>query len=238
MIEFIRETGSTNADLAGRLRSGEAVREGHWLVADRQIAGRGRQGREWLGGAGNFMGSTLIRREHGDPPAPSLALLAGIALVETVSPMLAAQHRVQLKWPNDLMIVRAKLAGILLEAHGDVVIVGIGVNLASAPEVDGRETIALSSFGPAPDRDSFAAALAAQFCTEVDRWRTYGLGPIIARWLAAGHPPGTLLSIGGSDGDQLTGTFTGLSDDGALQLSLPGGTTRTIHAGEVQFAAS
>ena len=61
MIQTVAETGSTNADLAARLRSGERVGEGDWLVADRQVAGRGRQGRPWSDGAGNFMGSTVVR---------------------------------------------------------------------------------------------------------------------------------------------------------------------------------
>ena len=77
MIETVAATGSTNADLAARLGAGEALGEGFWLIADRQRAGRGRQGRVWEDGFGNFMGSTLVRRMGGDPPAPSLSLAAG-----------------------------------------------------------------------------------------------------------------------------------------------------------------
>jgi len=235
-MQIVAQTGSTNADLAARLRSGERVPEGHWLVADRQTAGRGRQGREWFDGAGNFMASTVVHVVQGDPPAPTLALVVGLAVHEAVAPHILAPHRAKLKWPNDVMIGAAKLAGILLENVGGAVIVGIGVNLARAPDVAGRPTIALASLGPAPERDVFAAALAATFDRELERWRTYGLEPLIARWLAAAHPVGTSLTVGEPGEELLAGAFAGLSPDGALQLRLADGQMRTIHAGEVRLA--
>jgi BirA family transcriptional regulator, biotin operon repressor / biotin---[acetyl-CoA-carboxylase] ligase len=236
LIHIAFRTGSTNADLLAQLRAGEHVAEGTWLVADRQDAGRGRQGRAWFDGAGNFMGSTVVHRQASDPPASSLALLAGLALHEVVAPLLPPPHRAELKWPNDVTIGGVKLAGILLEGEGSAVVVGIGVNLAAAPELEGRRTIALSAFGPAPERDSFAAALARQFATELERWRNFGLEPVIRRWLGAGHPPGTALQVGEPGEEPLSGSFAGLGADGALQLILADGTTRVIHAGEVRLA--
>ena len=72
--------------------------------------------------------------------------------------------------------------------------------------------------------------------TELDRWRSYGLEPIIARWLASAHPLGTPLSVGEPGETPLSGTFAGLTGDGALQLRLADGTSRAIHAGEVRLA--
>ena len=238
MIRTVAITGSTNADLAARLAAGEAVPEGDWLVADRQSAGRGRQGRAWSDGAGNFMGSTLVHPGAGDPPPATLALMAGIAAQEAVSPLIPPPALAQLKWPNDLLIGPAKLCGILLEAVDNAVVVGIGVNLAQAPEVAGRETIALSRFGPAPGRDAFAASLAHYFALELERWRTFGLEPLLRRWQIAAHPHGTELAVGEPGEEPLRGTFAGLGADGALQLTLADGTTRTIHAGEVRLAQS
>ncbi len=237
MITVLPQVGSTNAEVAARLKSG-AMAEGDWLVADRQDAGRGRQGRTWFDGAGNFMGSTVVHLRAGDPQPASLALLAGLALAEAVQPILPPPHRLTLKWPNDLMIGTAKLAGILLERKGEGVIVGIGVNLAAAPQVPGRQTVALSAFGPAPDRDTFAQALARSFATELERWRSFGLEPLLRRWCALAHAEGTPLIVGDAHGGAISGLFAGLSADGALQLRLPDGTTRTIHAGEVHFAAT
>lgn len=238
MIQTVPETGSTNADLAARLGAGERIPEGTWLVADRQSAGKGRQGRLWFDGTGNFMGSTVVQRLPGDPPAGTLALAAGLAVYEAVAPLIPPPHRAVLKWPNDLLIGSAKLCGILLEGAGQAVIVGIGVNLAAAPDLPDRETIALSAFGPAPDRDLFAASLARCLDRELERWRTYGLEPLVSRWLAAGHPPGTPLAVGEPGDEPLHGEFAGLAPDGALQLRLADGTTRLIHAGEVRLARS
>lgn len=236
MIQTVPVTGSTSADLAERLATGERLAEGTWLVADRQNAGRGRQGRTWFDGTGNFMGSTVIRIGPGDPSPASLALVLGLAVAETVAQHLPPPHRPMLKWPNDVMIGAAKLSGVLLEAAGRVVIAGVGVNLAAAPDLPDRETIALSAFGPAPDRDLFARDLARNLATELERWRTYGLAPLLSRWLALAHPVGTSLRVGEPGEAPLEGTFAGLADDGALQLRLPDGTTRTIHAGETRLA--
>jgi BirA family biotin operon repressor/biotin-[acetyl-CoA-carboxylase] ligase len=236
LIRTVPETGSTNADLAVRLLAGDRVAEGEWLVADRQTAGKGRQGRTWFDGHGNFMGSTVVRPGPGDPPPASLALLAGLALHEVVATLVPPLSAVLLKWPNDLMIGAAKLAGILLERVGDAVIVGIGTNLAQAPRVEGRETIALSAFGPSPDRDHFAESLARQFDIELERWRSFGLDPLVRRWQAAAHPVGTALAVGEPEETPLEGRFAGLTADGALQLRLADGTTRTVHAGEVRLA--
>lgn len=237
MIQTVPETGSTNADLAARLSAGGFVIESDWLVADRQTAGKGRQGRNWFDGRGNFMGSTVVRLSAGDPPPASLALLAGLALHEAVAALIPPPAHALLKWPNDLMIGAAKLAGILLERVGESVIVGIGVNLAQAPQVEGRETMALTAFSPAPDRDHFAASLASQFALELQRWRSFGIEPMIRRWLAAAHPLGTALAVGEPGEAALKGRFMGLTADGALQLGLADGTTRTIHAGEVRLAS-
>ena len=235
MIRVLAQTGSTNADLATSVRAGERVGEGDWLLADRQTAGRGRQGRAWFDGAGNFMGSTVVRPGSGDPPPHSLALLAGMALYETVAPLLADPSALSLKWPNDLLIGRAKLAGILLEREGDAVVIGIGVNLAAAPEVAGRETIALAALGPAPNRDAFAEALASALDRELERWRTVGLDPLLRRWQAVAHPVGAPLGVHEPGGMTTAGNFAGLAPDGSLLLRLEDGTVRPIHAGDVSL---
>lgn len=237
MIEYVAQTGSTNADLAERLKAGRALGEGDWLVADRQIAGRGRQAREWLDGSGNFMGSTVVNWTRTDPPAHTLALSVGLTLIATLMPLLGEPEApIRLKWPNDVMAGKAKIAGVLLERAGDTVIVGIGVNLADSPRLVDREAVSLAELGARVGRDAFAEALAQAFATELGRWRSYGIGPVIARWSRAAHPPGTPLHIHQPDQSVLTGTFSGLSEEGDLQLRLADGATRVIHAGDVLFA--
>lgn len=236
VIKYIPETGSTNADLLAALRAGERVGEGDWLVAERQTAGRGRQGREWFDGAGNFMGSTVVRLAPSDPPPASFALAVGLAVYEAVLALLADPAPLWLKWPNDVTYAGAKLAGILLEREGEALVVGSGVNLAQAPTIEGRETLALAELIPVPDRDLFAGALAASFATELERWRSYGLDPLVRRWQAAAHPPGTQLTVSPPGEAPLTGAFDGLTGDGALRLRLADGSSRVMHAGDVFFA--
>ena len=238
MIEYLRETGSTNADLLHRLNAGDAVPEGHWLVADRQTEGRGRQGREWFDGIGNFMGSTLVRRRPGDPIAETLSLLAGLAAYEALAWHAPEHCELRLKWPNDLMANGAKLVGILIEGAADAFVVGIGVNLVSAPDIPGRQTAALSDFGTAPERNVFAEDIARSFAAELERWRATGTASLIRRWTAAAHPQGTRLQVHEPGRTIVTGSFEGLAEDGALRLRLADGALRVIHAGDVLLAGN
>ncbi len=236
-FDIIAETGSTNSDLLARIAGGEAVAEGDWLIADRQSAGRGRQGRQWLDAPGNFMGSTMVRLTPNDPPPASLSFVAALAVYGATAGRIARPASLQLKWPNDIMLGGAKFCGILLECEGEHAVIGIGVNLAAAPRLPDRETLALSDIGVVPDRDLFAADLAASFATELERWRFYGTGPLFIRWQTAAHQPGTRLAVHGDKGVRISGTYMGLQEDGALCLALDDGTTRVIHAGDVMLEA-
>lgn len=237
MIEVVQETGSTNADLLERLRHGERVAEGDWFVTLRQTAGRGRQGRQWFDGTGNFMGSTIVRIADRDPPAHSLALMTGLAVYEAVLPYCTDPQQLMLKWPNDLLLRGAKLCGVLLEAQGDAVVVGIGVNLAAKPDLPDRPTIALKDVTAPPAPETFAERLAETFATELERWRTYGLEPLIRRWSAVATPDGTALRVHEPDGCVVEGRFAALDAQGNLQLRLEDGTVRAIHAGDVMLAS-
>jgi len=209
------------------------VPELHWRVADRQVAGRGRQGRQWFDGAGNFMGSTVVHRGEIDPPAGTLALVAGLAVYEAVLPLCPDPLALQLKWPNDLLLGDAKLSGILLEATGSSVVIGVGVNLMQSPDLPDRKTIALANVTSPPSRDDFAVRLEASFATELERWRTYGTEPLIRRWLAAGTPEGTPVTVHEPGGTLVSGYFAGLDHSGTMRLRLEDGSVRAIHAGDV-----
>ena len=237
-LDIVAETGSTSADLLARLAGGEPVQEGQWLVAERQNPGRGRQGRGWLDGPGNFMGSTAVRLLPQDPAPASLSFVAALAVYEALLGHVATPLKLQLKWPNDVLLDGAKLAGILLERAGDAAVIGIGVNLAWSPDLAGRATGNLKCIGPAPDRDAFARDLVVSFDRELDRWRQFGLGPILARWLAAAHAVGSPLAVHGPDGARIAGVFDGLEPDGALRLRLADGSARVIHAGDVTLEGS
>lgn len=233
MIRFVEETGSTNLDLVARLKSGDFIPEGEWLIARRQIAGRGRQGREWFDGAGNFMGSTVVHLHDSDPPAPTLALMAGLATYEALLPFCPDPSRLQLKWPNDLLLGGAKLCGILLEATHKSVVIGMGVNLRQAPELPDRATIALAQIAPPPSVDDFADSMAQIFDQELQRWRQFGTETLFRRWSAAAHPMGSAISVHDASGAVQQGQFAGLDGNGALLIRLADGSTHIVHAGDV-----
>lgn len=211
----------------------EGASEGLWLRAERQSGGRGRQGREWLSVEGNLYASTLVRLQHGDPPAATLALAAAVALHEVAS-AYAPDAAIQIKWPNDLLAGGAKLSGILLERLDDAVVIGFGVNLAGHPEDLERPCASLRALtGSAPDARSFLEELAASFARWLSRWRQEGLAPVRSAWLAAAHPPGTALSTSTASDAWVEGLFDGLDQSGALRLRLADGTSHVVHAGDV-----
>jgi BirA family transcriptional regulator, biotin operon repressor / biotin---[acetyl-CoA-carboxylase] ligase len=204
------------------------------LRADAQDHGRGRLGRIWESPTGNLLASTIVRIRPDDPPASTLAFVAALAVHDTVR-QIAAEVPVQLKWPNDVLSKDgAKLCGMLLERAGDVVIVGIGLNLVSHPQALDRPASDLTALGARPPHpQAVVEILADGFAIWLERWRIGGLHGVAQSWQRAAHPIGTALTANLPDGDVAEGLYSGLSDDGALQLRLADGSFRAIHAGDV-----
>lgn len=226
-ILTVATTASTNDDMIARAAAGAA--EGLWLRAEQQSGGKGRQGRAWLSPPGNLYASTLVRLRAGDPPAPTLALVAAVALHEVVAALLPARGGLIIKWPNDLMLDGAKLAGVLLERSGEAVVIGFGVNLAHHPEgLDRPVTSIAAAAARVAAPTVLAEQLAAAFAAWLARWRGEGLAPVRAAWLAAAHPLGAPLTTSAGNG-----AFDGLDESGALRLRLSDGTVRLVHAGDV-----
>ena len=229
-IHHLTLTQSTNDDMAALAREGAA--EGTWLRADSQQGGRGRQGRLWQSPPGNLYASTLDRRHAGDPSAPTLAMVAAVALDELLQGWLGAD-RLVIKWPNDLLVDGAKISGILLEGVGDAVVVGIGVNLAHHPDIPERPATSLAALGlVAPEPADFVVELARVFGAWLARWRSEGLGSVLARWQTRAHSPGTALSVRAPEGT-IDGLYDGLAADGALRLKTADGRIHLVHAGDV-----
>ena len=237
MIETVAVTASTNADMVERARQGAP--EGLWLRAERQTGGRGRLGRRWESPVGNLYASTLVRPCAGDPPPQTLAFVAGLAVVDSADAWLPkdeGRERVRLKWPNDVLLDGAKLSGMLLESTGDAVVVGIGVNIAVAPEVAGRDTAALIAAGALPGFDAavFVETLAERFATQLAIWRGQGLAAVLERWSARAHGIGERLVVR-PGGEPVEGSFAGLDPHGGLLLRRDDGTLLTVHAGDVEL---
>lgn len=206
--------------------------DGSWLRAARQTGGRGRLGRRWESPEGNLYASTLVRLNEKDPPPHTLALVAANATHAVIAPLCSGVARI--KWPNDIMVDGAKISGMLLERSKNVVVIGIGINVASHPDHLDRPVTSLFQQGAI---DVTAADLFAQLQASFGRWlkiwRTQGLAPIIAHWRANAHVRGAMLRVTGPDGTEMTGAFETLDDDGGLILRLANGDHHVIHAGDV-----
>lgn len=212
--------------------------EGLWLRAEQQSSGRGRLGRDWLSPAGNLYCSTLVRIQGNDPPAHLLAFVTGLAvldMVRTVLPNVDAR----LKWPNDVHVAGAKLAGILLERRKDAVVVGIGVNVAVAPEVEGRSITSLHLLGAPVQVDAAAVLelLAERFSALLLQWRTIEPPRLLDLWSAVAHLPGEAMAVQRGPDDRVQGVFDGVTVDGALRLRCDDGRIEIISAGDVHLIA-
>jgi BirA family transcriptional regulator, biotin operon repressor / biotin---[acetyl-CoA-carboxylase] ligase len=224
---MIEKTGSTNADLiADRFAS-----EGDWLVALEQHSGRGRQGREWISPPGNFYGSTLVELGLADPAPQTLSLVAGLALIDAID-LAVPEQALMLKWPNDVLLFGRKLAGILLERTGKRVIIGFGVNLASAPKLAERDCASLSGrITP----QAFAPLLAGCFARLLQLWRQSEPALVRQAWLVRAHPIGTPLRVHSSTHEMVSGRFDGIQEDGALRLRKDDGRLEIVRAGDVEL---
>ena len=179
------------------------------------------------------MGSTAVYIEPNDPPAHSLALVTAIAVRAALALATHNEAKFVIKWPNDILIGNAKLAGILSERVGAYLIIGIGVNIASSPDLPDRKTTSLSAQNITLSRNGFAEALTAIWPAYIAKWRSAGVAAIVEEWLSFAHPVGTKLQVAEGEYAGLTGGFDGLEDGGALRLRQSDGTHIIIHAGDV-----
>ena len=137
-----------------------------------------------------------------------------------------------LKWPNDVLLLGRKLAGILLERSGDRVAIGFGVNLASAPKLPNREG---ASLGGQMLPQAFAPLLAGSFARILGLWRQTAPPLFAEAWLARSHPVGTTLTVHTGSDETITGRFDGIEADGALRLRRGDGSLEVVRAGDVEL---
>ncbi len=237
-LEHVASLPSTSDACVERARAGAA--DGLAILADSQTAARGSRGRSWAVEPGNLYLSVLLRPRNPaeEAGAGQWALLAGVALIETLAAFAAEPAELRLKWPNDVLRDGAKLAGILVDAAmtasggAEWLVVGVGANLASAPEIEGRRIAALVTPDGVPPSP---LEVAEAFLTRIEGWRAVlareGFAPIRVAWLGCAHPLGTPVTIKERSRVR-TGVFAGLSAQGELLLS-DGDTIHAISTGDV-----
>jgi BirA family biotin operon repressor/biotin-[acetyl-CoA-carboxylase] ligase len=242
--------GSTNAEAMSRARDGE--RGPMWFVTSEQTAGRGRRNRAWIAPRGNLASSVLEVIEVAPSVAATLGFAAGIALETALrrvslkaSPNSAGTEHMQfsLKWPNDVLAGRHKLAGILLEAEAVAdnrlaVVVGIGTNVVAAPEGTPTPATSLAALGVDAGAEELFGALSdswAEFRGVWDAGR--GFGEIRRLWLerAAGLGQPVAVHTGVST---IEGMFDTIDEAGCMVVRTADGTQVPISAGDVYFGAA
>jgi BirA family transcriptional regulator, biotin operon repressor / biotin---[acetyl-CoA-carboxylase] ligase len=176
-IDVVDETGSTNADLIARAARGDDI-DGAILIAEHQTAGRGRQGRTWLGAPGAQI-IMSVGVEAGRVPADGwgwLPLATGVAIVDAVATRTAVE--VGLKWPNDVLASGRKLAGVLSEVASPqrTIVVGIGLNVTlRGDEVAAPDVTSLAELGVEnPDRNRVVVDLLRCLGERISMWHSDG----------------------------------------------------------------
>lgn len=234
-VEWTHTIGSTNDEASRRARGGAP--EGLVIGSDHQSAGRGRRGRAWVDNPGDALMFSLVLRP---PIAPVdvglLPLLIAVGLADAIAPLAA--HDVGIAWPNDVIIDRRKVAGILMELSGDhervsYAVAGIGINVRSAPTIDDARWTpgCLADLGADVARAdlliSVLGAIGTRYRTLLRDGPSDVLDAYASRDLLAGRSVTLALEAG-----TLTGTGAGVDPLGRLRLTTGEGETR-VAAGEV-----
>jgi BirA family biotin operon repressor/biotin-[acetyl-CoA-carboxylase] ligase len=244
------QIGSTNAEALLRARDGEAGPM--WFVTSEQTAGRGRRHRAWIAPRGNLASSILEGIEISPSVAATLGFAAGLALetalqkvsVEASLRSAGSDHmKFALKWPNDVLAGRQKLAGILLEAEavGDnrlAVVVGIGTNVVAAPEGTPTPATSLAALGVQIGAEELFAALSDAWIEFRGIWDNgRGFGEIRKLWLerAAGLGERVAIQTGNA---VIEGTFDTLDETGCMIVRAPDGRSLPVTAGDVYFGGA
>jgi BirA family transcriptional regulator, biotin operon repressor / biotin---[acetyl-CoA-carboxylase] ligase len=239
-LVHLEEVDGTNAEAMRRVLTGEGGPL--WVTADRQTAGRGRSGRAWTSQTGNLFASFVVTIDCPPATAAQLSLVAGVAVIDALRDA-GDVPGLRLKWPNDILVDKAKTGGILVEStsrpgrKGTVAVVGIGLNLAGAPQDLGRAATYLAAHGLALSPRDALCFLAHTMNDWIRIWHGGdGFAPVREAWLERAGPLGEAMSVNAASGP-VSGTFAGLDDDGALLLDTDDGRQLSFAFGDVTLAA-
>ncbi|WP_245422029.1 biotin--[acetyl-CoA-carboxylase] ligase [Alsobacter soli] len=237
-LESFATLGSTNDEAMARARAGDPGRL--WITAQAQEQGRGRSGRRWVSPKGNLYASLLLRSPCAPSVAPQLGFVAAVALHRALSGVTGLPPgRLALKWPNDLLLDRAKLAGVLVEGSllGDelAVVIGIGVNAAHHPAETPYPATDLGAAGLPVGVAPLFASLSDSLALTFKRWAGgEAFGAIRRDWLDRAGGLGETITVRRPEGDR-RGVFVDLDPGGRLLLD-EGGRRVAIEAGDVFLA--
>jgi BirA family biotin operon repressor/biotin-[acetyl-CoA-carboxylase] ligase len=236
-LSVFDELDSTNNEALRRLENGEET--GGIILAKSQTNGKGRNGKSWVSGQGNLLMSATVTIPNDRCPS-DLAFVAAVAAGEAIDTILPLSKNVQIKWPNDLLIEGKKTGGILVEGLGarHKAVIGIGINLESAPKVRGINATCMESYGVAVTAMEMVNIIGLELREWLTRWENDGLPTIVKQWKKSAMGLGETISIRLANDDVLLGRFDDILDDGRLLLRVAKGEIRYITSGEVFFGST
>ena len=232
------EAGSTNDE--AKERAADGAPDGTVVWARRQRAGRGRRGRSWVSPPGNLYVSAILRPACEARSVAQLSFVAALAVHDFVDGLLLGP--VRCKWPNDVLLDGGKVAGVLLESalgpggSVDWVVLGIGMNLASHPGLEGpipSTSLAAAGAPTLAPEDAMHSVLAA-LTRRRQEWEAQGFAAVRLAWLDRAYGLGGPVTVVNGE-RRVAGVFEGLDEEGALVLAQPGGAPLSIAAGDVFF---
>lgn len=234
------EVDSTNQACLRLARSGDPG--GVWVTASRQTGGRGRRGRAWTSDEGNLYASLLLVDPAPIADLASIPLAVALAVHDAIRSVLPADApRLEIKWPNDVLIGRAKTSGILLEsertpAGRQALVIGIGINIVAKPSSETPyATACLSQHGADTDPERLFAHLFAAMADAIVLWdQGRGISAVIARWRRHACGIGENITVNLPD-RSISGIFSGIDDKGLLLLDRGSLGITPIAAGDVFF---
>ncbi len=213
---------------------------GHVCVADSQTAGAGRGGKLWLAtDAKNILLSLAYRFDMDLAKLSGLSLIAGIAIVDVLHELGVTDAAV--KWPNDVYLGDAKLAGILIQTQkfspmSSMTITGIGLNVeldAASRQMISQPVAQLSSYGfTAQDREFIVAKLINQLLLSYQQFESDGLGSFIDKWNEIDYLKHQRVTLYQAN-EVISGKYLGINDDGALLIELSDNTIKSYYFGEL-----
>ncbi|NVN03106.1 MULTISPECIES: biotin--[acetyl-CoA-carboxylase] ligase [Asaia] len=228
------ETLGSTSDFC-KQQADQGAPNGMAVLAHLQTAGRGTRGRAWTAPQGNLSFSFLLRHERIEALILAMPFLVAVAVHEALSFWLP-DSGLRLKWPNDVVCEGAKLCGVLIERGGTPqdswTVTGIGVNLRTAPLIEGRRTVSAAALGAQIGAEDLARRILEQFGLWLDRWERGGFEPIRIAWLDRAHEPGSRLAVQRGP-DYIEGFFAGLDAGGRLLLQTVQGEIQTFAAGDI-----
>jgi BirA family transcriptional regulator, biotin operon repressor / biotin---[acetyl-CoA-carboxylase] ligase len=203
--------------------------EGAIAVADHQTAGRGRLGRSWEAPPGTALLISVLLKPPAEREARELSLVAGIAVADMLE--LATGLSVQIKWPNDVMLRRAKVAGCLAELRESAVVLGMGVNVNQTREQLPERAGSLRTLtGRAHDREELLAQLLQDLGLRYSHWLEGGLDAVYEGLGPRDFLRGRRVSVNGT-----SGTAVKIGRDGRLEIDTGDHRVESVESGEVTY---